>query len=58
MIFVIFSEAFVNSLSKHKPIRKIWIEDECVMFCGIWYHLYNLKNLKITRGGVLLLDAG
>ena len=23
--------------------------------CAIWYHLYNLKNLKITHGGVLIL---
>ena len=25
------------------------------MFCSIWYHLYNLKNVKSTHGGVLLL---
>ena len=25
------------------------------MFCTIWYHLYNLKNVKNTHGGVLLL---
>ena len=25
------------------------------MFCAIWYHLYNFKNLKYTHGGVLLL---
>ena len=25
------------------------------MFCAIWYHLYNLKNVKNTHGGVLLL---
>ena len=24
------------------------------MFCAIWYHLYNLKNVKNTYGGVLL----
>ena len=23
------------------------------MFCAIWYHLWNFKNLKITHGGVL-----
>ena len=23
--------------------------------CAIWYHLYNLKNVKNTNGGVLLL---
>ena len=25
------------------------------MFCAIWYHLYNLKNVKNTHGRVLLL---
>ena len=25
------------------------------MICVIWYHLYNLKNVKNTHGGVLLL---
>ena len=26
-----------------------------VMFCAIWCHLYNLKSVKNTHGGVLLL---
>ena len=26
-----------------------------VMLCAIWPHLYNLKNVKNTHGGVLLL---
>ena len=26
-----------------------------VMPCAIWYHLYNLKNMKNTHGGVLIL---
>ena len=26
-----------------------------VMLCAIWYHLYNLKIVKGTHGGVLLL---
>ena len=26
-----------------------------VVRCGIWYHLYNLKNLKNIHGGVLFL---
>ena len=26
-----------------------------VMRCAIWYRLYNLKNVKKTHGGVLLL---
>ena len=25
------------------------------MFCAIWYHWYNFKNVKKTQGGVLLL---
>ena len=25
------------------------------MFCAIWYHFYNLKNLENTHGGVLFL---
>ena len=27
-----------------------------VMRFAIWYHLYNLKNMKNTHGGVLLLE--
>ena len=26
-----------------------------MMLCAIWHHLYNLKNVKNTHGGVLLL---
>ena len=26
-----------------------------LMFCAIWYHLYNLKNVKNTHGGVIIL---
>ena len=26
-----------------------------VMRCAIWYHLYSLKNMKNTHGGVLIL---
>ena len=25
------------------------------MLCAIWYHLYNLKNVKTTHGGMALL---
>ena len=25
------------------------------MRCAIWWHLYNLKNVKNTHGGVLIL---
>ena len=27
------------------------------MCCTIWYHLHNLKNVKNTHGGVLILPA-
>ena len=26
----------------------------CETFCGIWQELYNLENVKITLGGVIL----
>ena len=26
-----------------------------VILCAIWYYLYNLKNVKNTHGGVLIL---
>ena len=29
-----------------------------VVRCAIWYHLYNLKNVKNTHGGVLTLLLG
>ena len=32
------------------PIFLSWI----VMRCAIWYHLYNLKNVKNTHAGELL----
>ena len=28
-----------------------------VLFCAIWYYLYNLKNVKNAHGGVLLLHG-
>ena len=32
------------------------LDDICdVMRCAIWYHLYNLKNIKNTHGGALIL---
>ena len=29
-----------------------------VVRCAIWYHLYNLKNVKNTHGGVLAVGVG
>ena len=34
---------------------KLGDKDKCVMLCAIWYHLYNLKNVKKNHGGVLLI---
>ena len=31
------------------------IDYENVMRCKFWYHLYNLKNVKNTYGGVSIL---
>ena len=31
------------------------IDETNVLRCAIWYHLYNLKNVKNTHEGVLLL---
>ena len=28
----------------------------CVLRCAIWYHLYNLKNMKNIHGGVSILQ--
>ena len=28
---------------------------QVVVRCAIWYHLYNIMNVKNNRGGVLLL---
>ena len=62
---------FIFALTPHRPYfysnpvsfnkkRQIWYETEedlflYVMRCAIWYHLYNLKNVKNTHGGVLIL---
>ena len=45
-------EAQVSDLSKALDFLPY------VMRCAIWYYLYNLKNVKNTHGGVLILVAG
>ena len=40
----------LQALSKILFLNKIY-----ETLCAIWYHLYYLKNLKNTHGGVLLL---
>ena len=31
----------------------ISMREDNVMLCAIWYHFYNLKNVKNTHGAVL-----
>ena len=38
---------FINRSTEHPSSYK--------MFCAIWWHLCNLKNMKSTHGGMLLL---
>ena len=38
----------INIMIKYKDI--------IVMFCAIWYHLHDLKNVKNTHGGVFLMS--
>ena len=39
----------------HDPKFLKWEYWRYVMRCAIWYHLYDLKNVKSTHGGVLIL---
>ena len=39
----------------HYKSLKRPVQDLCVVRCSIWYHLYNLKNVKNTPRGVLIL---
>ena len=34
---------------------RVWDCKDIVVRCAIWYHLYNLKNVKNIHGGVLIL---
>ena len=54
----------VNYCFKALDLRYLWVPFEIsritfkssyVKICAIWYHLYNLKSVKNTHGGVLLL---
>ena len=42
-------KAFESFLGLTKYMKRF------VLRCAIWYHLYNLKNVKSTHGGVLIL---
>ena len=39
---------------KHQHPQSQW-NQKYVMFCAIWYHVYNFKTVKNNHGGVLLL---
>ena len=39
----------------HCAASAVTFNQPYVMLCAIWYHLYNLKNVKSNHGGVLLL---
>ena len=36
-------------------LTRLWNDTSYEMLCMIWYHLYNLQNVKNTHEGVLLL---
>ena len=39
----------------HSPKVAVKCAQENVLRCAIWHHLFNLKNVKSTHGGVLIL---
>ena len=41
-----------NEIERRSWSLSLW---KYVMRCTIWYHLHNLKNVKSTQGGMLLL---
>ena len=45
-----------DSWSKY-TLNRTLILTSAVMLCAIWHHLYNLKDVKNTHGGVLLLAS-
>ena len=45
----------IKDVGVRKNLALNAVRTSFVMRCTIWYHLYNLKNVKNTLGGVLLL---
>ena len=41
--------------SRFQPCVLLLVSEQYVMRCAIWYYLYNLKNVKNSHGGVLIL---
>ena len=50
ILSMILQRAFIKSSCHYKNYQK-----EYVMRCAIWYHSRNLKNVKNTHVGVLIL---
>ena len=45
----------INDGASIQVVLDLLIVEKYVIRCGIWYHLYNLKNVKNTDGGLLIL---
>ena len=43
-----------NLYKIYKIYKSIQMPQKYVVRCVIWYHMYNLKNVKNTHGGVVL----
>ena len=52
--YEIFNLLFTVFKDKFKGDDYVFTQ-KYVMRCAIWYHLYNLRNVKNTHGGVLIL---
>ena len=52
-VFLFFFEKQIRLNHEYFSIKKYL--PRYVMRCAIWYHLHNLKNIKNTHGGVLIL---
>ena len=46
---------FKDSFDLKFKVNWLNINNTYVVRCVIWYQMYNLKDVKITHGGVLLL---
>ena len=54
--FIISNLKEIMSITRIISLRSSHLrKNKFVMFCAIWYHLFNLKNVKNTHGRVLLL---
>ena len=57
------SDAGVSNLAGQNPLKRMnpyeWhtYPEPCMMLSEIWHHFYNLKNVKNTHEGALLLEG-